>query len=323
MSGAGYDAVVDVDDPEGDLGHTDLQDDLEFHNSNFTETNPSSRKAPGASGLPLPATASSGGKRFLWSINFYAQFFDVDTSAVLQRCWAALFPRANFLDVLEGNPDLYGPFWIATTVVFILFLGGTISKYLATTGTDPFVYDFKLLSGMYSILHSKQSSRALALQMVLLLTASFSGAAGLVYGYTLFVPMALYLALRYFGSESANLLECWALYGYSNLIWVPVALISWSQISLLNWIFVGVGFGMSVAFLLRNLYPVLSATDKQTSKVLLILVLVLHLALSVAIKMLFFAHGSLIKDNQPDSGPGAGGVVDAPPAENPPQMFKF
>lgn len=66
---------------------------------------------------------------------------------MLQRCGAALFPRANFLDVLEGNPDLYGPFWIATTVVFILFLGGTISQYLATTGQDPFVYDFRLLSG--------------------------------------------------------------------------------------------------------------------------------------------------------------------------------
>lgn len=134
--------------PQGDLGHTDLQDDLEFHNSNFSETTPSNRKAPGSAGLPLPATASSTGKRYLWSIQFYAQFFDVDTSAVLQRCWAALFPRANFLDVLEGNPDLYGPFWIATTVVFILFLGGTISKYLATTGQEPFVYDFKLLSGM-------------------------------------------------------------------------------------------------------------------------------------------------------------------------------
>lgn len=28
----GYDVVVDVD-AEGDLGHTDLNDDLEFHNS--------------------------------------------------------------------------------------------------------------------------------------------------------------------------------------------------------------------------------------------------------------------------------------------------
>lgn len=289
MSGSGYDAVVDVDD-EGDLGHTDLQDDLEFHNSNFSETTPSIRKAPGSAGLPPPATASSSGggsgKRYLWSLHFYAQFFDVDTSAVLQRCWAALFPRANFLDVLEGNPDLYGPLWIATTVVFILFLGGTISKYLATTGQEPFVYDFKLLSG----------------------------AAGLIYGYTLFIPMALYLALRYFGSESANLLECWALYGYSNLIWVPVALISWSQISILNWVFVGVGFGLSAAFLLRNLYPVLSATDKQTSKVMLVLVVALHLGLAVAIKMLFFAHGSLISNDQPGSGlggDGGGGGGDA------------
>ena len=49
---------------------------------------------------------------------------------------------------MEGNPDLYGPIWIATTVVFILFLGGTINKYLAATGSDHFVYDFRLLSGV-------------------------------------------------------------------------------------------------------------------------------------------------------------------------------
>ena len=128
------------------------------------------------------------------------------------------------------------------------------------------------------------------------------GAAGLIYGYTLVIPMALFLALKYFGSESANLLECWALYGYSNLIWIPVALISWSQISILNWVFVGVGFGMCVAFLLRNLYPVLSATDKQTSKVLLILVVCLHAGLAIAIKFLAFAHGSPLDNNKPTEG---------------------
>ncbi|KAH8681024.1 YIPF1 protein [Xylariales sp. PMI_506] len=264
MSGAGYDAVVDVDD-EGDLGHTDLQEDLEFHTSTFTAPSGSARSK--GSGLPPPATASSSSgssKRFLWSLSFYAQFFDVDTSSVLARCWAALYPRANFLDVLEGNPDLYGPFWIATTVVFILFLGGTISQYLAMSGDGPFLYDFKLLSG----------------------------AAGLIYGYTLVIPILLFGALRYFGSESANLLECWALYGYSNLIWIPVALISWSPIQILNYVFVGIGFGLSVAFLLRNLWPVLSATDRQTSKVLLILVVALHLGLAIAIKVLFFKAGS-------------------------------
>lgn len=88
-------------------------------------------------------------KKYLWSISFYAQFFDVDTNDVLKRCGAAVFPRSNFLDVLDGNPDLYGPFWIATTVVVILFLTGTMSKSLAGLNMEHAGYDFKLLSGMF------------------------------------------------------------------------------------------------------------------------------------------------------------------------------
>lgn len=221
---------------------------------------------------------------------------------MLSRCWAALYPRANFLDVLEGNPDLYGPFWIATTVVFILFMGGTISQYLAESSGGVFVYDFRLLSGELCSL----CCDCLEFQGRIA-NGNFTGAAGLIYGYTLVIPIALFLALKYFGSESANLLECWALYGYSNLIWIPVALISWSSISILNYVFVAVGFGVSVAFLLRNLYPVLSATDKQISKVLLILVVVLHAALAVAIKVLFFAHGSPAIKNPSETTPPAEG----------------
>ncbi|KFX91033.1 hypothetical protein O988_07946 [Pseudogymnoascus sp. VKM F-3808] len=286
-SNAGYDVVVDVDD-EGDLGHTDLQEDLSFHNSTFTSPNNSTKPS---AGLPPPATSSSSTKHFL-SLGFYSQFFDVDTSSVLSRCGAALYPRANFLDVLDGNPDLYGPFWIATTVVFILFVGGTVSQYLADTGksSDGFRYDFRLLSG----------------------------AAGLIYGYTAVIPVVLWGALHYFGADSAQLLECMALYGYSNLIWIPVALISWSRISILNWVFVGVGFGLSVAFLLRNLYPVLGATERKVGKGLLVLVVVLHFALAVAIKFLFFKSGSPVP-----GGDGAGGAAPAEPtpSETPAMMF--
>lgn len=197
----------------------------------------------------------------LWSLSFYAQFFDVDTSTVLSRCTAALYPRTNFLDILDGNPDLYGPFWIATTVVVILFLTGTISQYLSRQHKDHFEYDFKLLSG----------------------------AAGLVYGYTFVVPLGFWAVLKWFGAQSAELVECWALYGYANLVWIAVALLSWSPLNALNYVLVGIGFTVSVGFLLRNLYPVLSATDKKTSQALLIIMVVLHFGLAVAIKFLFFA----------------------------------
>jgi len=268
MANRGYDVVVDVD-AEGDLGHTDLQEDLEFHPSNF-EDNPRNTKLPPDSTPFLGGSSSRRGtspggtppKHRLWTLSYYSQFFDVDTAEVLRRCTATLYPRSNFLDVLDGNPDLYGPFWIATTVVMILFLTGTVSRYLSTR--HPFGYDFRLLSG----------------------------AAGLIYGYTGVIPIALLGALRWFGSSSADLIECWALYGYANLVWIAVALVSWSPLTALNWVLVGVGFGWTVFFLLRNLYPVLSATDAKTSKMLLILVIVLHAGLAVAIKVLFFAHGS-------------------------------
>lgn len=267
MTTRGYDVVVDIDD-EGDLGHTDLQEDLEFHPSNFENDQRNAKVRPDSP--PFLGGASRGGdsgapsKRSLWTVRYYSQYFDVDTNEVLRRCVAALYPRSNFLDVLDGNPDLYGPFWIATTVVVILFLTGTVSQYLAQKNEKHFEYDFRLLSG----------------------------AAGLVYGYTTLLPIALWGALRWFGSSSADLIECWALYGYANLVWIAVALVSWSPLTALNWTLVGIGFGWTVFFLLRNLYPVLSATDAKTSRILLILVVVLHAGLAIAIKILFFAHGS-------------------------------
>ena len=149
----------------------------------------------------------------------------------------------------------------------ILFLTGTISQKLDHEGKDHFNYDFSLLSG----------------------------AAGLIYGYTLFVPLALWAALRWFGAQSLELVECWALYGYGNLFWIGVALLSWSPLNGLNYALVAVGYAISVFFLVKNLFPVISATDKKTSQLLLVVVVVLHAGLAVAVKVLFFSHKSPAK----------------------------
>jgi protein YIPF1/2 len=250
--------------------------------------------------LPNDATTPQG-KRMLWTISFYAQFFDVDTTTVLHRCRTALIPflpaTPPFLDTLDGNPDLYGPFWVATTVVVILFLTGTISQKLASEGKAHFEYDFKLLSG----------------------------AAGLIYGYTLFVPLGLWAALRWFGAQGLELVECWALYGYGNLFWIIVALLSWSPLNALNYVLVGVGFAVSAFFLLKNLYPVISATDMKVSKGLLVAVVVLHAGMAVAIKVLFFSHGSPAKSGGGGDGNTIGGGGDAAGGDGDAagRMFRF
>lgn len=58
--------------------------------------------------------------------------------------------------------------------------------------------------------------------------------------------------------------------------------------------------------LTSNSYPVVSATDKKTSQILLVVVLALHGGLAIAIKILFFAHASPAAK----TGSGAGDLPD-------------
>lgn len=74
----------------------------------------------GADGLPEPATAGTNKVSFL-TLEYYQQFFNVDTLMVLERIANSMIPKrapTNYLKSIIGqNPDLYGPFWITTTLV--------------------------------------------------------------------------------------------------------------------------------------------------------------------------------------------------------------
>lgn len=60
-------------------------------------------------------------------------YFDVDTSDVAWRCGNTLLGplRSNFLDTTHDQPDLYGPFWIATTLIFVTAVAGNYADYWA------------------------------------------------------------------------------------------------------------------------------------------------------------------------------------------------
>ncbi|ODV92487.1 hypothetical protein CANCADRAFT_1081 [Tortispora caseinolytica NRRL Y-17796] len=262
MSDSRYDAIIDAD--------VDLESEAGYNNDFDIEAADPMTTPTGLIDEPAATSKPRGG---IFSVSRYAQYFDVETAEVLKRCWAAIFPRQDFYEGVMGNkPDLWGPFWIATTVAFVLFSSSTIVGYVAShAGGLQYYYDFGLLSA----------------------------AAGIMYAYTFIVPLVLYLGLVYYKSEHANILECLTLYGYSNVVWIPVAIVAtapfqlfgWNKAAnIIRWIATAVGYSISLLFLVRNLNPVLKSTDSRTARMLLIVIIALHTGLAIAVKFTFFHY---------------------------------
>lgn len=85
-----------------------------------------------------------------WSIEFYQQLFDVETSDVMERIMASFIPRRDslFKNKIKLKPDLYGPLWISITLVFAIAISGNISKYLVSEIDTKYHwrYNFHLVS---------------------------------------------------------------------------------------------------------------------------------------------------------------------------------
>ncbi|KAJ7316409.1 hypothetical protein JRQ81_002571 [Phrynocephalus forsythii] len=76
-----------------------------------------------------------------WTFEYYQAFFDVDTYQVLDRIKGSILPvpvKNLIWHRLRNNPDLYGPFWICATLVFILAISGNLSNFLEKMGNLPF-----------------------------------------------------------------------------------------------------------------------------------------------------------------------------------------
>lgn len=48
----------------------------------------------------------------------------------------------KFYDIAESTPDLYGPFWIYTTLIFVIAASGSLAKYIAGEDTKNFFQNF-------------------------------------------------------------------------------------------------------------------------------------------------------------------------------------
>jgi len=170
----------------------------------------------------------------MFSIEYYQRLFNVDTMEVVERCGKSLMPiKSEFIEFTRTKPDLYGPFWIATTLIFLLAVSANISSYFFEP--DTWGYNFYVLPiGV-----------------------------GLIYGYTFCIPIPFWLYFKFFGDIEIGIVRMWCVYGYSLIAFIPVSFFLACPRHYIQWAFGAVSLALSSFFLIRNMFRDLDLPEKR------------------------------------------------------------
>ncbi|XP_057333078.1 protein YIPF1 isoform X1 [Microplitis mediator] len=212
-----------------------------------------------------------------WTLEYYQQFFNVETHDVFERIKKSMLPSNEdnyLLSQIKPNPDLYGPFWIPVTLIFVVAISGNFANYLQTANNGKYhwKYDFHIVS--YA-----------AISICL---------------YVWMLPLSLWGGMKWTNASPNNslntqlmetnqdlrLLDLLCLYGYSLSIYIPVAILWTIQIGWFQWLLVGVASLMSGGVLLRCLLPFINSKQKL---IYTAIITGMHLLLAAGF-MLYFFH---------------------------------
>eukprot|EP00808_Paulinella_micropora_P023127 g32247.t1 len=157
-----------------------------------------------------------------FSLDFYRQFYDVTTVLVLKRLLKSLKPIGPFFND-DDKPDMYGPFWICTTLIFLMAAGGNFADYLGASPDHVWKYNFKMVNW----------------------------AAWVFYSSITIIPIAVWFALN--RTLEKLLVDIITLYGYSFTVYIPACLLCILPSVVLRIIVMVVAVAVSTAFLINNL----------------------------------------------------------------------
>ena len=73
----------------------------------------------------------------------FGKYFNVELEDIKQKIKGSLIPlNKSFYQSIDIEADLYGPFWILTTIIFLISLIGNFSSYIYAEDKEKFVYDY-------------------------------------------------------------------------------------------------------------------------------------------------------------------------------------
>lgn len=167
--------------------------------------------------------------------------------------------KKDFFQGLGEKPDLYGPFWIVTTIIFLLSLTGNLSRYLNNLGESDFTFRMELFR--YSVI--------------------------IGYSFGFGFPILLGLLLRFFNSK-IGVFDLICLYGYSLTCFVLILVLCVIPVGILHWILIGYGIVNSCVFLVLNVKEQIDNLEPFQRYIVFGLTIAVQIVLFLLFKLVFF-----------------------------------
>jgi len=163
----------------------------------------------------------------------------------------------KFYDISTENPDLYGPFWIYTSIIFILSASGSLSRMSQGSKVSSFFQTF------------------------------VPTAAGLIYGIGFMTPFVMVIIMRCFGAKNSYITAL-CIYGYSYSIFIPVILLCSSGYVVAQWVVLTYAIFQSTSFIIVNYWRELGKYVDKLRVIIILLIIVCQMALFFTLKLYFF-----------------------------------
>ena len=154
-------------------------------------------------------------------LSYPKKYFDLNTSDVRRRLIYSIIPfNSDFYDIAKRTPDLYGPFWIFTTIAFLIAAASVIS-----TMNDSTIQEFQEL---------------------------FPIAGTVIYSFGIILSLITYICFIIVG-EPCPLVGCICLYGYALSVFIPALIVCFFKFELGRWILLIYAAVASSFFLIVNI----------------------------------------------------------------------
>ena len=212
-------------------------------------------------------TKSSFLDNIMCNMSFVQSYFDIETDDIIKRLLASLIPcNKNFINIVEKKPDLYGPFWIYTTLIFIIASAGSLTQYIHGADQEDYFQKFIPIAG------------------------------GVIYGVGFCLPLIVKALMYVFGSETSFVLVL-CIYAYSFTIYAPIFILC-IPFENLQWILLFLAVLDSSCFLLINFWTELSKYVDNRKYFILAVIGIFQLSLLFVFKLEFFAHIKKTMNNE-------------------------